>query len=551
MNMHPGPDATISALPKLCGADIELGNFIAGMELSGGTSYEASRSLLPRIYGFPCQQSFHYGSGRALWTTLSMATKGNSHSGNGNGASSYKYDPQEVSRRFLSENGGCAYIDLDHVELCLPEVRCAFDHVAAWHGMLRIARTALREANENRSADQPIRVLVNNSDGRGNTYGSHLNFLIRRRTFDNLFSRKAHYLGYLASFQSSAVILTGSGKVGSENGRPAAPYQISQRADFFATLQGVQTTYDRPIVNSRDEALCGRQRSDDASAPARLHVIFYDSALAHGSALFRVGPMQLILTLIELGLVNPRLILDDPLDAVLRYSHDATLTAQAALISGERFTALDLQKAYLEEVKRYATQGVFEGIVPRAADVIGLWQDTLEKLTRRDWMAVAPRLDWVMKLMAIERAMDQRPELSWESTDVKVIDFLYSDLDSEGLYWAYEANGFAEQLVPEERIAHFTQEPPEDTRAWMRAQLLRRAGPETVVSVDWDAITFRLRGRHNWPYYRTVDMSDPLGGTRADVQSVFDENPVLDDLLDALDSRLANEPQRENASLAN
>ena len=55
---------------------------------------------------------------------------------------------------------------------------------------------------------------------------------------------------------------------------------------------------------------------DDPSAPARLHVIFFDSALAHGSCLFRVGPMQLILTLLELGLVNPRLILDDPLAAL-------------------------------------------------------------------------------------------------------------------------------------------------------------------------------------------------------------------------------------------
>ena len=112
-------------------------------------------------------------------------------------------------------------------------------------------------------------------------------------------------------------------------------------------------------------------------------MIFFDSALAHGSALFRVGPMQLILTLIELGLVNSRLILDDPLDALLCYSHDPTLKSRAELISGERLTALELQSAYLEEVKRYAAQGVFEGIVPRAEEIIALWEDTLRQTGER------------------------------------------------------------------------------------------------------------------------------------------------------------------------
>ena len=131
---------------------------------------------------------------------------------------------------------------------------------------------------------------MNNSDGQGNSYGSHLNFLISRRTFDNIFWRKAHYLQFLASLQISSILLTGQGKVGSENGRPSTPFQLSQRADFFETLQGMQTTFNRPIVNARDESLCGRQGAYDPTAPARLHVIFFDSALAHGSCLFRVGP---------------------------------------------------------------------------------------------------------------------------------------------------------------------------------------------------------------------------------------------------------------------
>jgi len=533
------PDRLAGALPKLCGADIELGNFIAGVDRAGGTGFEASRALIAEIEGLPRLQNNLYGWGAAPQPHTVRKPKSAGQIGPYIPAGGYAYNPQDVSRRFLPGNGGCAYIDLDHIELCIPEVRSAFDHVAASHAMLRIARRALDSANEERPAAGRIQVLVNNSDGLGNSYGSHLNFLIRRRTFDNIFSRKAHYLQFLASFQVSSILLTGQGKVGAENGRPPVPYQISQRADFFATLQGVQTTYDRPIVNSRDESLCGPCNFNDPEAPARLHVIFFDSALAHGSALFRVGPMQLVLTLIELGLVNPRLILDDPLAALQSYSHDPTLKARAELISGERVSAIELQRGFLEEVKRYAAQGIFDGAVSRAGEIIALWEDTVEKLAKEDWLAVAPRLDWVMKLMAIERAMEQRPELDWGSPELKVIDHLYSSLDDDGLYWAYEASGFIEQLVTEERISHFTANPPEDTRAWTRAMLLRRAAAGSIASVDWDRISFKLRGKHSWPYYRTLDLADPLGFTRAEAEPIFESSLDLEEALDALSALTA------------
>ena len=173
MGKHPSQNATIRALPKLCGADIELGNFIAGMDQAGGTGYEASRALLAEIKGLPVRQSSY------CWTTggrrlpLPRARVPAIIAGTCATTSDWAYNPQDVSRRFLASNGGSAYIDLDHAELCLPEVMSAFDHVAAWHGMLRIMRAALDRANEGRPADRRIQVLVNNSDGQGNSYGSH------------------------------------------------------------------------------------------------------------------------------------------------------------------------------------------------------------------------------------------------------------------------------------------------------------------------------------------------------------------------------------------
>jgi proteasome accessory factor A len=524
------------ALPKLCGADIELGNFVDGASLAGGTGHEASCALLNQIHGQPLQKGMKPGNWISHGSQASYAVATYSNEASSSTTRS-NWNWQDVGRRFLSENGGCAYIDLNHLELCIPEVKSAFDHVAAWHAMLETAKRACKRANQERPADRRIHVLVNNSDGLGHSYGSHLNFLIRRSTFDNIFFYKPHYLQFLASFQIASIVLTGVGKVGSENGRPFVPYQLSQRSDFVQRIVGLPTTYDRAIVNSRDEPCAGPANSGDPTASARLHCIFFDSALAHGSCLLRVGPMQLVLTLMELGLVEPRLILDDPLSALEQFSCDPSLKARARLIGGESVTIVELQHAYLELVKRHADAGVFDSVVPRAADLIALWQDTFVKLEHGDLRSLAPRLDWILKLMAIERAMDDQPSLSWDSPEVKLLDQTYSSLE-DGLYFAYKDSGFVEQLVTPERIAHFAANPPEDTRAWTRAMLLRRAASEGVEidTVDWDRMVFKFRGRRSWPSFRTLDLSDPLAFTRAEAEPIFELSQSFAELLDGLES---------------
>jgi proteasome accessory factor A len=521
------------ATPKLCGADIELGNFILGLQRPDGTGDLASRALLREIHT-------RYSESDSLEPLR------------------HAYNPQDWGRKFLSSNGGCAYIDLDHLELCIPEVISAYDHVAAWHAMLRIARGALEAANARLPEGLSIQVLVNNSDGRGNAYGSHLNFLLSRRAWDNLFERKVHHLLYLAAYQVSSIVFTGQGKVGAENGAPPVAFQLSQRADFFETLTGTQTMQRRPIVNSRDEPLCGRGHNTltagaptagplTAGAPtagARLHCIFFDNTLCHVASLLKVGVMQLILTMLEAERVNPDLILDDPVDAVWRWSHDPTLRARARTVSGHRLTAVELQLLFLEEAQRFAAQGGYDEIVPRAGEILALWEDTLLKLKTDDVSVLASRLDWVLKFRILQRALHKRSDLTWASPEIKHLDHLYSSLDPEdGLYWAYEKLGVVQKVVAEDRIEHFVHEPPEDTRAWTRAMLLRLGG-EAVHDVDWDLIKFREVNRGHWPVMRTLHLANPLGFTRAASQRVIEKAASLGEILDALE---ASEPDIDAA----
>jgi len=503
-------DAAPRRVPKICGADVELGNFILGRDRSGPSGREASRALLREI--------------DAPFALLAACA----------------YDPQDWGRKFLRSMSGCVYIDSDHLECALPEVRSAWDHVAAWHAMLRIARQALHDANAKLPEGQTLHVLVNNSDGKGHAYGSHLNFLVTRRAWDGIFERKLHHLLFLAAFQVSSVVFTGQGKVGAENGRPEAAYQLSQRADFFEAIVGPQTTFHRPIVNSRDEPLCGgrvggAEPATPAADLARLHSIFFDATLCHGSSLLKVGTMQLVLGLLEAERVNPSLILDDPVMAVVRWSHDPTLRARAPLASGDALTAVELQMRFLEEAQRFAATGGYDDIVPRADEILALWEDTLLRLRGGDLVSLAPRLDWVLKLHVIRQAMAERPELGWSDPRIKYLDHAYAHLDTTtGLYWAYEETGAVERVVSDETIARFVHEPPEDTRAWGRAMLLRRAASDEVLSVDWDRICFRRDGRGCWPILRTVHLDDPLGFTRAAIGDLVEGSSSLDEILDGL-----------------
>ena len=535
---------------KVCGADFELGNFVLGINDAVCSCREASRALLAAVKGLPRRELRHYGYGSSTGTWQSAVYGGQQHSVQQYRCSAdVAYHPQDWGRKFLAENGGCAYIDLDHLELCIPEVTNAWDHVAATHAMLRIARRALRDANDEQPPDRKIQVLVNNSDGQGNSYGSHLNFLITRRAWENIFNRKFHYLQYLASFQVSSLVYTGQGKAGSENGAPDTPFQLSQRADFFERLTSLPTTFERGIVNSRDETLCGPSSyAVQPDAPTRLHSIFFDNTLAHGSCLLKTGLMQIVLAMLEAEHCDPALLLDDPVDAVVHISHDLTLRACVELASGMRLTAIELQERFLGDARRFAATVGFDGVVLRADEILDLWEDTLAKLKAGDLQKLAPRLDWVMKLMMLERALDQRKTLDWSSPEVKVLDHLYSSLDDDGLYWAYEESGFAERLVAEDNIVRFTQSPPDDTRAWTRAMLLRCAGSEAVDSVDWDSVGFKLRGRNYWPTYRKVSLSHPLAFTRAEAEPIFRQAGDLEAVLDALEGP-ASQPGSEGIAL--
>jgi Pup amidohydrolase len=528
----------LERVPKICGADFELGNLVLGVNLPKGTGALASHLLLREFDGVPlARKNPNYCDCAACTSRRQTIEQGftlAAELGEDCSQTGFNSNAQDWGRKFLRENGGCAYIDLNHLELCVPEVSSARDHLAATHAMLRKARSALLTANARLPKGTKIVALANNSDGQGHSYGSHLNFLITRRAWSDLFERRLQHLLFLAAYQASSIVFTGQGKIGAENRRRPVPYQISQRADYFEVLLGSQTTWNRPIVNSRDEAHCGRwygaDASPDAADKARLHVIFYDQTLCHTASFLKVGVMQIILAMIEAGCVSGDLVLDDPVDAVWQWSHDPTLHTRARMAAGQQFTAVELQLRFWEAAQKFIERGGCAGIVPEAQVIHDLWGATLRKLRARDYAALARQIDWVLKLQILQRARQQHPDLDWCSPQIKHLDFMYASLE-DGLYWHYESSGAVDQLVSDADIERLCNEPPNDTRAWTRAMLLRLAKPEQIERMDWDSITFSMESR---PRQSTIRLTNPFGFTKAACAPVFESSDTLEEALELL-----------------
>ena len=520
------------AVPKITGSDIELGNFFYGEGGSAQQSdYEASRLLLAMVGGSP----LHPEPSDAAWLEALNGLRRHT------GASSYGgYHSQDHGRKYLATNGGCIYIDLNHLELASPEVTSARDYGAVWMGMLEIARQAQAQANARLPDDRRIVVLANNSDRQGHSYGGHQSFLMSRTAWDEMMRRRMlPSVFILMAYQASSIVFTGQGKVGSENGEPSVPFQISQRADFIESLVGEQTTYNRPLINTRDEALCGSggrhaaQSSASRDRYARLHVIFYDTTLCPQTGYLKVGVMQLILCMLEAGQLGAELVLDDPLRALHEWSRDPDFNTHMPLASGRKLTAVELQMEFLERARKFADAGGFDAAVPGAEDILALWEDTLAKLHARNFTGLRGRLDWVLKRALLEQALERHTDWRWDSPELTYLDQIYSSIDpADGLFLQLLDAGCIEPVAGAADAERFAAMPPEDTRAWTRAMLLRALPAARVRRVDWDGL--EVEAEEPGGPRTHIELADPAGTTRAELEPLFAAAKNPSELLEGL-----------------
>jgi hypothetical protein len=459
----------------------------------------------------------------------------------------------------IIENGGRLYVDMGHPEYCTPETTNARDALI-WN------RAGEKIVNEAAKSVGDIQIFKDNSDGHGNSYGTHENYLMKRFSEDDF---KNVVVSGLLPFFVTRQIFIGAGKVGVESqnvtsgrhyrrkcgnlesrnkdpfwdnferskrkleesldflstafldmpefteidfklrellakrktfGTPEI-YQLSQRADFFDTILNIHTTSQRPLINTRDDPHANREKY------FRLHVINGDANRCEVAGYLKLGTTSLVLDLIEDGLV-PKIFLADPVKQNKSISRDQSRQWLVELEGGSTTSAIAIQRQYLGRALE-----AYTGRDEITNDIMQRWSDTLDALETNP-MELFGKVDWVTKHVLLSQIVGDE-NLILSNKKVAKTCLAYHNINPEtSLFNALLTKGCIERIVSDEEISRAVVKSPEDTRAYLRAKVIKR---KDVSRVDWSGFTIKSGIRR----YR-VSMPEPFIGNQNDLVGLHD-----------------------------
>ncbi len=493
------------AIPKVCGIETEYGIVSRG---AGESNPITASSVLINSYIAELAR-------RIVWDF-----EGESPGRDARGFTLEGSLPPEVETHLVNAvltNGARYYVDHAHPEYSSPECSSALEVTLYDKAGEDILRASMLAVKRHMPDAGDIVVYKNNSDGKGNSYGTHENYLMDREV---PFSR---IVQHMIPFFVTRQIMCGAGKVGTEieTGEREVNFQLTSRADFFEEEVGLETTLKRPIINTRDEP------HGDARKYRRLHVIVGDANMSEVSTFLKVGSTSIVLAMIEDGrLGDLDLSMTSPINEIHQVSWDTSLTRGLEMKDGRRMTALEIQWEYLDRARKYSEEQGLDcvGEDGTGALVLDRWENVLGAL-ESDPMSLAGQLDWVAKYQLLT-AYRERHGLEWSNARLAAMDLQYHDLRPEKSLFARLS---IERLTKDDQVTHAVSEPPRGTRAYFRGRCLQRWG-SSVAAANWDSLVFDL----GTDPLRRVPMMDPLRGTAQMVDELIDSCETPAELLDRL-----------------
>jgi Pup amidohydrolase len=431
--------------------------------------------------------------------------------------------PPEIETHLVNAvltNGARYYVDHAHPEYSTPECADPLEVTLFDKAGERILARSMEAARRLLPAGQEIVVYKNNSDGKGNSYGCHENYLVDRNV------PFAALVRNLVPWFVTRQVFTGAGKIGSENGAEACDYQISQRSDFFEEEVGLETTLKRPIVNTRDEPHADPQKY------RRLHVIVGDANLCEVATFLKVGATAIVLAMIEDGFIDKDLSISSPVAAIKTVSHDITLQATVDCASLGRCTPIELQWEFLRLARKYADETGLLSCGPEAIGTLVLdrWESVLGAL-ESDPSSLDGQLDWVTKLELL-RAYADRDNLSWNDPKLELLSVQYHDVrPGRSLYEKLVRGGRIERLLADDDVMAAMADPPESTRAYFRGTCLARWA-DSVVAANWDSLVLDV----GIDPLRRIPMMEPTRGSKEHVAELFGQVSTPRQLVERLTS---------------
>src|SRR5690349_10697053 len=409
------------------------------------------------------------------------------------------------SSNVFLRNGARLYLDVgSHPEYATPECDDVAEVVTHDKAGERVLEGLLLDA-EQRLHDEGIAgeiyLFKNNTDSAGNSYGCHENYLVGRA---GEFSRLADVL---IPFLVTRQIVVGAGKI-TQTPRGAS-YSVSQRAEHIWEGVSSATTRSRPIINTRDEPHA------DAEKYRRLHVIVGDSNMSETTTMLKVGSADLVLRMIESGMVVRDLTLENPIRAIREMSHDMSGRKTVRLSNGRELSALQIQSEYFERAQAFADREGLDDAIHK--QVLDLWERTLRAIESGNLSLVETEIDWVIKHRLISSYMAKH-NLPMEHPRIAQLDLAYHDVNRQrGLFYLLQKHGRAARVSTDPEVFQAKTVPPQTTRARLRGDFIKAAQEHRRdFTVDW--VHLKLNDQAQ----RTVLCKDPFAAVDARVDRLIE-----------------------------
>lgn len=421
--------------------------------------------------------------------------------------SRYLFRPVVAAHRssnIFTENASRLYLDVgSHPEYATAEcdsVTQLLNYDKAGELLYNRLATEAEQALADDRVGGNVFLFKNNVDSKGNSYGTHENYLISRELALKSFGTQ------LLPFMITRQLICGAGMV------KKGCFVISQRADQVWEGVSSATTRTRPIINTRDEP------HGDSHRFRRMHVIVGDSNMSEPSFALKIGSTLLVIEMLEAGFDLPDFTLDNAIEHIREIATDPTGQTPLRLKEGGTVTALEVQQATLAAAKRWLESRPDEGTPnEEMARVVDLWSRTLDAIASQDFSGVDTEIDWVIKRKLLTQFKDKLGA-DWDHPKLAQIDLTYHDINpNRGLFYLLQRKGLAKRWTDDESIAEAAAQPPQTTRAALRGRFLAAARAAGVdYNVDW------VHLKTNRPEPRTLELLDPFAAADPRVDGFID-----------------------------